>query len=407
MFTGGIGSRPASSEVGNAMKNTVLAKHIVGASAAFLLSLPLMDCGSTPDTVGSGTPGGGGGSGTSTAPINLPDASAGGPSGNGGSGGPSPTSDAHCGVQTSNTTKDLTDVLLVLDRSGSMSESIAEDCCCNSACTQASNASMCKDTSNCTERWPALTSAVNTTIAQTTGINWGLKFFTTPPTAGSKQSNSCAVSDGVEVGIGAGSASQIATAISTVSPGANTPTASAIAKATTYLQTIKDQNNKVILLATDGEPNCKGGSGSNSDVPGTEQAIADALTAGFKVYVIGIGPSVGNLDNFAQKGGTDKSFPATSAADLANALASISKAVASCTFTVTAPPQGADPNNIAVYLDGTLLAKDPANGWSFGASTQTVTLNGTDCNDITSGKATKVQVYFGCPDQPPPTQILF
>jgi hypothetical protein len=260
---------------------------------------------------------------------------------------------------------------------------------------------MCDDTSNCTERWPALTSAIDTTISQTTGINWGLKLFSTPPQGGRQQSDACAVSNGVEVGVAAGSASAIQTAIAGVTPGANTPTAKAVTTATAYLQSVADPNNKAILLATDGEPNCKsGGSSSTTDVPGTVAAIEAALTAGFKVYVIGIGPSVGNLDNFAQAGGTNHYFPATSASDLANALKEISTEVASCTFTMSEEPP--DPNNVAVYLDGKLISNDPANGWSFGANTQTIVLNGSACDSIKSGAAKTVQVLFGCPDQPPP-----
>lgn len=118
---------------------------------------------------------------------------------------------------------------------------------------------------------------------------------------------------------------------------------------------LPDQHEKVMLLATDGEPNCRPASldPSTPDVDGTTAALRAALAAGFRVYVIGIGPSVGNLDNFAKAGGTDHFFPATSATDLADALASISKVVSSCTFSMPhAPP---DANNVAVYLDGKLF----------------------------------------------------
>jgi hypothetical protein len=186
-----------------------------------------------------------------------------------------------------------------------------------------------------------------------------------------------------------------------VTLGNNTPTAKAIAAATAYLQTVEDRNRKVILLATDGQPNC-GAAGGDSDIPGALAALQVASTAGFKVYVIGIGPSVGDLDNFAQAGGTEHYYPAASAADLANALASISKAVTSCTFTIDDLPKGADGSNIAVYVDGKLLAQDPANGWSFGVTPQTVQLNGSTCDLVKSKPATKVQVYFGCPEIPPP-----
>ena len=56
-------------------------------------------------------------------------------------------------------------------------------------------------------------------------------------------------------------------------------------------------------------------------------AIAAAKAAGFPVYVIGIGPSTGNLDKFAVAGGTTNYFPATSPQAMTDAFASISKAV--------------------------------------------------------------------------------
>jgi hypothetical protein len=363
------------------------------------LGTSLLGCGTPPDPVGgSGSLTGAGGAVVSTVSIKLPDASANGP---GGGPGPVPTGDANCGVQTSETTKAPTDVLLVLDRSGSMNESIAENCCCSTTCRQVVSIKMCSDTTNCTERWPALTSAVTTTIAKTAGINWGLKLFSSPGGL-----DVCGVDSGVEAVIGA-SATSVQAQIAGANPKNSTPTAKAVTTATAYLQTVKDQNNKVILLATDGEPNCRLGSldPSSSDVDGTQAAIRSALTAGFRVYVIGIGPSVGNLDNFAAAGGTDRYYRATSAADLADALMAISKVVSSCTFTMSQSPP--DPDNIAVYLDGKLMAKDSANGWSFGASPLTVMLNGASCTSITSGGAGKVQVLFGCPGEPPPPQILF
>jgi hypothetical protein len=207
------------------------------------------------------------------------------------------------------------------------------------------------------------------------------------------------VSNGADVAIGNNTASSIQAQISGTGPANNTPTAAAITAATTYLGKVTDPNNKVILLATDGEPNCKaGGASGDSDVPGTKAAIAAALAAGFKVYVIGIGPSVGNLDSFAQAGGTDKSFPATSPQDLTNALLAISHAVAECTFTVTAPANGT--TSVSVYLN-----KDPApsTDWTYNASTHTIAITGATCDTIKNGTPPQtVQVYFGCGESPPP-----
>lgn len=377
------------------MKKTLLRWIIGGAAALAALGACFSGCGSTPPVGAGGTSGGDGGSVT----VKL-DGSVVSHGGNSGTSGPPPTGDANCGSKSSTKAAPV-DVLLVLDRSGSMSESIAEDCCCVDNCS--ASARVCSGTT-CTERWPALTSAVSATLTAAATINWGLKLFAT---AGK---SSCAVSNNVEVEIGSANAvASIQASISGTKPGSNTPTRAAVTTATTYLQGLqsKDANTKVILLATDGEPNCNpsGGSTSSPDVDGTKAAIAAAAAAGFKVYVIGIGPSVGNLDSFAQAGGTNKSYPTTSADELANALKSISQAVVSCTFTMD--KDAPDPNNVAVYLDTNLIAKDAANGWSWAPnSTTTVVLNGKACNDLTSGAAKTVHVLFGCPGQDPPPVLL-
>ena len=276
------------------------------------------------------------------------------------------------------------DVLLVLDRSGSMNYSIAQDC----YCTSTVGTPVCADLSGCTTRWPALTAAVDTTLTSSTAINWGLKLYSWP--AG----GTCSVSTGVEVQISAASVPIIQSQMANVSPANNTPTAAAIATATAYLKTVGDVNSKAILLATDGDPNCAGGAATASDVTGTVAAIAAATRSGFPVYVVGIGPSVGNLDNFARAGGTGNYYPATSPQDLTNALKAITTAVATCSFTLTTVPP--DASNVSVYLDKSLVPKDVSNGWSFGANNQTVVFAGSYCAAITSGAASNVQALFGC-----------
>ena len=368
-------------------KRTRLTKRL--ALVAWLVGMAPFGCSSDGGEQSADASGGGG-----SLRIDVDGIGAGGAST-----GAGPTEDANCGVETSETTSEPTDVLLVLDRSGSMYESISEECCCSDTCRRRIDIDLCADTGKCTERWSALTSAVSATMAETPTISWGLKMYSTPGSSGA-----CGVSPGVEVGIGDGSAA-VQNVIATVEPLNGTPTAKAVREATTYLEGLDDAHSKVMLLATDGEPNCRSGrfDASTPDVEGTLEAIAAASAAGYRVYVVGIGPSVGNLDSFAVAGGTSHYYPANSAAELAAALAAISNAVASCTFTMQEQPP--DPDNVAVYLDGELVAKDPDNGWSFGTTTQTVMLNGTACDLVTSGSASRVQVLFGCPDEPPPTEI--
>jgi hypothetical protein len=396
-FHAGSLDEAALPKTGGVMKKFVFTTIVAGATVCSSIGIMFLGC--STDPIGAegtgGTGNSGGPSGSAGAVIINLDGSLSGLGGEGGS-GLAPTEDANCGSQTAGTTQVPADVLLVLDRSGSMDESMSEDCYCDPA--KAWGGDACANASNCTTRWQSLTSGLNTTLTSTPGIRWGLKFFSSPNSSGFN--NGCAVNSGVEVQIGANnSATAIQTQIARVSPGNSTPTAAAIAAATKYLDGVSDPNNKVILLATDGEPNCINGDSNNSesDVPGTKNAIKAALTAGFKVYVIGIGPSVGNLDDFAQAGGTTNYYPATSPQDLAEALAAISQVVASCTFTLSQTPK--DPNNLAVYLDTNLV---PNTGWSYTASSQTVELNGSYCDAIKKGTATTVQVYFGCGETPPP-----
>jgi hypothetical protein len=382
------------------MRKLVFTTIFAGSSTFAFIGLMAMSCGS-PDNIGAGGNGGdgdGGKGGNGGVQVLIKfDGSTFNTGGAGGSSssGPPPSGDANCGNETSSTKREPADVLLVLDRSGSMSYSIADDCCCDPQYSCPTD--FCKDKSNCTVRWKGLTSAVQQTLSTTQEIHWGLKLYS------SSGGSSCGVNPGVEVEISTTSASSIQTQIEKAVPGSSTPTAKAVNAALTYLKTVTDQSNKVILLATDGEPNCKGDVSKESDVDGTITAITAAKSAGFPVYVIGIGPSVGNLDNFAQAGGTGKFFPATSSEELVKALAAISKAVASCTFSLSTPPP--DINNIAVYLDKNLIPKNDSNGWSLSGNSQTVLLNGTYCDKITSGEATTVQVLFGCPGYNPPIII--
>jgi hypothetical protein len=381
------------------MKRLLLGTIVVGTSILSSVAIFFAACSSTPPPVGAAGTSGGGGAGGLTINTTPPGQAGSGGGGTGATTVVTPTGDANCGTQTSGTSRQPADILLVLDRSGSMDYSTADDCYCDAA-TAGRNGTVCSNTTNCSQRWPALTSAVDATLTATSGsISWGLKLFTSP------NGSACTVNNGVEVPISATSVATIQTQIAGVSPGNNTPTAQAITAATAYLKTVKDQNAKYILLATDGEPNCASGGNSTPNVQATVDAITAAKNAGFMVYVIGIGPQAAltNLQSFAVAGGTTNYYPATSSQALADAFSTISKAVTTCTFALAQTPP--DPNNIAVYLDTSLLAKDPTNGWSL-SGTQTIVLNGTACDAITSGTATQVRVLFGCPGGPPPPPTL-
>jgi hypothetical protein len=193
--------------------------------------------------------------------------------------------------------------------------------------------------------------------------------------------------------------------IASVIPGGNTPTRAAVNAATAYLQTLADSNSKYILLATDGEPNClsggrDGGSGA-ADVAGTVAAISAAAAAGFKAYVVGIGPETGNLDSFAMAGGTGHYYPALSPQELDAALFSIASAVASCIFNLGKVPP--DPANVAIQINGNKSLRAPqdtthTNGWDYATPAKTsIELYGSWCDNVANGTYTSVEILMGCP----------
>jgi hypothetical protein len=282
-------------------------------------------------------------------------------------------------------------VLLVLDRSGSMLNDIAQDCACTSDGTLP-----CADLTACKDRWSIVTAAVTSAARSRPDIYWGLKLFSTPG------GGACSVSSQIEVAIGPDSAAAIPSVIESTTPANNTPTAQALNAATEYLKWLTDPYPKTILLITDGEPNCAPGSAGSStpNQAGTIAEIRAAYAAGFRVYVVGIGPSVGNLDNFAIAGGTERFYSAASLADLDSALASISTSVAPCIFTLPARPP--DPNNVGVYFENKLVAKDDVDGWSFVNDTQAIVLGGAACDKLRTSLDATVTVLFGCPGIPLP-----
>lgn len=331
-----------------------------------------------------------GGAGGST--INLVVGTAGttadpGPSG----GNPAPTVDVNCGNDAKNMVQVPADLLLVLDRSGSMTNDIASDEPCNTA------------TGACAERWATMIQAMRTVLAASpASINWGLKFFSTPAwtTGLGTIPKGCVVLPEMEVPIGTGNGEAIVNGIAGAIPNYNTPTRAAIDTAAAYLTKLSDGRSKYILLATDGEPNCAvdGPYATSPDLEATLRSIAAAKAAGVAVYVIGVGPYEGNLNDMALRGGTGKFYPALSPQSLVAALQAIVGTIASCVYTMSSTPP--DPNNLGVYLDKQLVAQSPADGWTL-SSTNAVTFHGPTCDRIKAGGYKDVQVLFGCPGTAP------
>jgi len=282
-------------------------------------------------------------------------------------------------------------VLIVLDRSDSMNWSLTADSSCRGGDT------------GCSTRLAAIIPALEAVVTRNPGIRWGLEMFPTPDAA------VCELSGTPQVPVQDGAAKAIRTRLESLTTALSTPTTAALRSATTYLTAFGDGNSKAILLATDGLPTCApgGSSWAADDLAGATASAKNAKKLGLPVYVIGIGPNLGNLNDLAVAGGTGGYFPVTSVTELDAALGSIAKVVSSCTFKADTVPPNQDV--VYVYVDKQLIGQDPDNGWTFDlsdATYSTITLTGTYCQDMLAGRTSQVQiVFYDCPGTPPPSTL--
>lgn len=345
-----------------------------------------------------------GGAGSSTNPSN---------------GVPGPGGSTVCEAKTVGSGRVTPDMLIVLDRSGSM---------------RMGNVN----------RWDPSVSAVKTITAQLgSTINFGLMAF--PGMAGATASpipmqdcnaltdivdqlaciagnaavtgiqniDSCGAGS-VDVPIGPNNGAPIAAALDRMAPNGATPTAATLKAAHGALgASIAGPDDvvppKYVLLVTDGAPNCANGGGRGGNNGGIDPAAVDQSVAeitamakdGIKTFVIGYNTKSdaqlsAALDRMAQAGDTgDKQHHAI---EDGNALVAefekIAGAAASCEFVLNTQPINA--SYVEVKLDGAQLKLNDANGWLLSADRRRVTLQGTACQAIAGMQQHTLSVRVLC-----------
>lgn len=313
----------------------------------------------------------------------------------GGSGSGDPTEDDNCGLVPYLLDQRPSPVLLLQDRSTSMRGDVD-----NAPGT----------------RWENLKTAVSQVVTETqASVAWGMKFFPNEMT--------CQVSPGAEFAPTFNNAAPIVGALNAI-PGDSegtgltdgTPTRKALEAATAYLTTL--EGNKYIVLATDGQPTCRGDSETSDDYEAALEAARATAAAGIKIAVVGIafdpvepGEAVEDeqqfLNDVADIGGMARSdpsdpqthyYPASNTAELVAAFAAITSQVVSCTFELPQVPPV--PDNVVVKLNGVKVPQEPTNGWQYDAGMKSVTLHGSACTNATSTVTPlDVKIVMGCPGQ--------
>jgi hypothetical protein len=231
------------------------------------------------------------------------------------------------------------------------------------------------------------------------GVKWGLKLFPLP--------DGCQVSGGAEVPVASNNYDMVVGRARTDGFNENgqggTPTNSAVDTAVGYLRTLTDSNPKFIVLATDGEPTCPMGASEGSRILAVE-AVQNAATAGFKVYVIGLAiqpEGEQTLNQMAVAGGVPRSdpttrfYPVANRADLTRTLGDIAGQITTCVFNLTRAPPA--PDSVKVTIDGERVPESATDGWSYTSAQHTaIQLNGSWCERLRM-KAGQVDIVLGCP----------
>jgi hypothetical protein len=264
-------------------------------------------------------------------------------------------------------------MLIVLDRSNSMNESIGDG-----------------------TKWEVALEAIDgmlTTYGER--VRFGLMLY--PGT-----NESC--SEGMDCGPGAvfvDPADGTAAAIRAVLDGAGTcmfatPTAEALDVLLDYDGLRDPSRPNHVLLITDGQSTCED--------PVDVVTMLRGLTPEVRTFAIGFGEGANpdELNAIAEEGGTARDgdpsyYQADSSDDLMGAFASIAGSVLSCTYTLSDVPE--DLSQLYVYFDRTLVARDTtqSNGWNYDPAATQLTFYGADCDRLRSGGVASLVIVYGCP----------
>lgn len=313
-----------------------------------------------PDTSASEGPMSGGGSGTKDggapkdAGTRRPPTSAGAISGKKDS-GPVDEGPPACDKLRLQGAPNSPDILIVLDRSGSMV-----------GFGDVRNAGK--------NRWLPSVSAIRTLTSELTEtVAFGLMLFPDPAanggvtipgigTFGGNGMGGCTPGK-VNVPVNLNTADEIAAALERSAPdvAGATPTAASLVAARMALDTSCADcrpTPKYVLLVTDGQPTCgMGGAGDTAaaDIEATNVAIDNLTADGVKTYVIGYDtasdPAAATaMDGFAMHGGTEKHFPVEDEATLIAELTRIAGALVPCEFELSMDIP--DPSYVRVEIDG-------------------------------------------------------
>jgi hypothetical protein len=277
----------------------------------------------------------------------------------------------------------LPTVVLLVDQSGSMTSSFAG-----------------------VPRWnavrDALTDPVTGVVANLEDdVRFGLSLYTSHNGFGNSGTNECPIL--TEVAPAVGNYTAIDDTFDGASPDSETPTGESIEAVTAALVADTDPNPKIIVLATDGEPDtCAQPNPQNGQDEAIEAAEA-AFAAGIQTFIISVGSDISesHLQDMANAGvgwmpgDEDAPFYVPSDQDaLAAAFDEIINGVRSCVLTLSTPILPGHYDDGTVTINGAEIPFEDADGWQVNSATE-IELLGAACDLIQEGDV-EITVEFSC-----------
>jgi hypothetical protein len=283
-----------------------------------------------------------------------------------------------CGGEIYQATVIPPNVLIVLDRSGSMDAELGGD----------------QGT-----KWEVAQAAIGQVVTEFGAhVQFGLSLYPGLDPA-CDEGAGCSPGD-VFVDVGTGTAEQIIEVLSQVDTCTlGTPTAEALEGLKEYPGLEDLDRPNFILLVTDGKSTC--------DNPAPVVAALRTETPEIKTFVVGFGDGADpdELNGMAEAGGTalmgdPKYYQADDAQALVDAFSKIVGDVLSCTFVLDMVPPNHD--ELYVFINGESIPRDPVHvdGWDYNPKTNQISFFGPPCELLQSGQVMDLEFVFGCPEAP-------
>jgi hypothetical protein len=192
-------------------------------------------------------------------------------------------------------------------------------------------------------------------------------------------------------------ADELADLFASEQPGGDTPTGESIELITSELLEDTWEGEKVIVLATDGEPDTCAipepmNEADTDMVRGVAvDAVAAAYEAGIRTFVISVGPEIAeeHLQDLANAGvgvqdGADF-YVANDTASLVAAFDAIVSGLRPCTFPLESPLPAAAAPSCSLTVNDEPVAYDDPDGWIVREDEVTLELQGAACDAIQEG----------------------